>query len=129
MANQGGYTAFPPSPTGEYQGSPTYPNMGYNPSQGYQGYPNSPGYPPHSTTHVVVAPGATGGNKCPFCNEFSGNVVRSTCGCVACAWAIGLFLTIPFLTCLPCCVDGCRDKELVCPSCGGVKSIIPANCC
>ena len=97
-------------------------------SNQYNAFPPPPspyGYPPQGP--IVVT--AVHGNKCPFCGEHSGNVVRATCGCVGCAWGVCLLFTVPILFWLPCCIDGCMDHEMVCPNCNGVKNVIPANCC
>ncbi len=69
------------------------------------------------------------GTPCQFCGTGTGQIVRKKVGCVAIAWGICLFWFTGFLCCLPCCMDGCKDSELVCVKCQQVKNTIPANCC
>ena len=87
----------------------------------------------------VVQPGPTiikidgnnnnNGTPCQFCGTNTGQIVRKKVGCVAILWGLCLLWTTGFLCCLPCCMDGCKDSELVCTKCQQVKNTIPANCC
>lgn len=69
------------------------------------------------------------GSPCQFCGTNTGQIVRKKVGCVAIAWGVCLFWFTGFLCCIPCCMDGCKDSELVCIKCQQVKNTIPANCC
>jgi len=69
------------------------------------------------------------GSPCQFCGTNTGQIVRKKVGCVAIAWGVCLFWFTGFLCCIPCCMDGCKDSELVCVKCQQVKNTIPANCC
>lgn len=69
------------------------------------------------------------GTPCQFCGTSTGQIVRKKVGCVAIAWGLCLFWFTGILCCLPCCMDGCKDSELVCVKCQQVKNTIPANCC
>ena len=69
------------------------------------------------------------GSPCQFCGTNTGQIVRKKVGCVAIAWGLCLLWFTGFLCCLPCCMDGCKDSELVCVKCQQVKNTIPANCC
>ncbi len=69
------------------------------------------------------------GTPCQFCGTATGQIVRKTVGCAAIAWGLCLFWFTGFLCCIPCCMDGCKDSELVCVKCQQVKNTIPANCC
>ena len=70
-----------------------------------------------------------GGTPCQFCGTNTGQIVRKKVGCVAIAWGFCLLWTTGFLCCLPCCMDGCKDSELVCVKCQQIKTTVPANCC
>ena len=69
------------------------------------------------------------GTACQFCGTNTAQIVRKTVGCVAIAWGCCLFYFTMCLCFLPCCMDGCKDSELVCVKCQQVKTTIPANCC
>ena len=69
------------------------------------------------------------GTPCQFCGTNTPQITRKTVGCVAVAWGVCLLWTTGFLCCLPCCMDTCKDTELVCVKCQQVKNTIPANCC
>ncbi len=69
------------------------------------------------------------GTPCKFCGTNTPQIVRKKVGCVAIAWGLCLLAATGFLCCLPCCMDGCKDSELVCVKCQQVKNTIAANCC
>lgn len=69
------------------------------------------------------------GTMCNHCGKKSTNVVRRKVGCTAIAWGICLFWFTGILCCIPCCMDGCKDSELVCVNCQNVKGVIEARCC
>lgn len=68
------------------------------------------------------------GTKCPTCNEYTNNILRTVAGCVTWSWCICLAFTTGCCF-IPFCVDGCKDVEQVCERCSAVKGVIPANCC
>lgn len=70
-----------------------------------------------------------GGNYCISCGMPTESVSRQTLGFVACAWIVGLLLTVPMIACIPCCCDNCKDIEVVCVRCGMMKNRVPAYCC
>ncbi len=70
-----------------------------------------------------------GGSPCQLCGTNTAQVTRKKVGCVAIMWGICLLWTTGFLCCLPCCMDSCKDTELVCVKCQQVKTTIEANCC
>jgi hypothetical protein len=69
------------------------------------------------------------GAPCQFCSTNTGQIVRKKVGFVAIAWGCCLLYFTGILCCLPCCMDGCKDSELICVKCHQVKNTIPANCC
>lgn len=68
-------------------------------------------------------------SKCGYCNKETDNVMRTKIGGVTIAWCCFLMITTGFLFWIPCCVDSCKDTEVVCQQCTLVKTTIPANCC
>ena len=68
------------------------------------------------------------GSPCQFCATNTGQIVRKKIGCTAIAWGIFLLWLTGVLCCIPCCMDGCKDTELICIKCQQVKSTIPARC-
>jgi len=69
------------------------------------------------------------GTPCQFCGTNTAQITRRKVGCVAILWGLCLLWTTGFLCCLPCCMDNCKDTEIVCVKCQQVKNVIPANCC
>jgi hypothetical protein len=80
-------------------------------------------------TIITIKNDDNDGSPCQFCGQSTGQIVRKKVGCVAIAWGLCLFWFTGILCCIPCCMDGCKDSELVCVKCHQVKNTIPANCC
>ena len=117
---QPGYGAPPPP---QY-GAPGYGAPGY----GAPGY----GYPPPQQagpTVIHINNDDNDGTPCQFCGTNTNHTCRRKVGCVAIAWGVCLFWFTGILCCLPCCIDGCKDVEMVCIRCQNVKGTIEANCC
>ena len=56
--------------------------------------------------------------------------MRTKVGSVTIAWCCFLgLITAGTLFWIPCCVDSCKDTEVVCHGCGLVKTKVEANCC
>ncbi len=72
-----------------------------------------------------------GGAYCPDCGQKTNDTQRKTTGCKG--WVCILTLCIltggGLLCFLPCCIDSCKDTEVVCSRCGHVKNTIPASIC
>ena len=115
------------------------PMYGQPPMQPMYGQPMQPMYgQPMMPPPPMVQPGPTiikidggrnDGTNCQFCGTNTGQIVRKKVGCVAILWGLCLFWFTGFLCCLPCCMDGCKDSEIVCTKCQQIKQTIPANCC
>ena len=135
----------PPPNYGQPYGQPAYgqqPSYGQQP-YGQQTYGQQPGFGQSQLNYGQMPPPNYGqqgptiihvnndddGTPCQFCGGNTDHVCRRTIGCVAIAWGCCLFYFTGFLCCLPCCIDGCKDVELVCIKCQNVKNTIPANCC
>lgn len=118
---QPGYGAPPP---------PGYGAPGYGaPAYGQPAY-GAPGYgAPQGPTVIHISNDDNDGTPCQFCGTNTTHIIRRKVGCVAIAWGCCLFYFTGILCCLPCCIDGCKDTELICVKCQNVKSTIPANCC
>lgn len=90
-------------------------------------------YPPQQPQQqgptIITLNNQNNGTPCQFCGTNTGQIVRKKVGCVAIAWGVCLFWFTGVLCCIPCCMDGCKDSELVCVKCNQVKSTIQANCC
>jgi len=69
------------------------------------------------------------GSPCQFCGTSTGQIIRKKVGCVAIAWGICLFWFTGVLCFIPCCMNGCKDSELICVKCQQVKNTIPASLC
>lgn len=113
-------------------GQPGYVQPGYvQPVYGQPGFVPPP--PPAQNGPTIITIGDKNnhndGTPCQFCGTNTAQIVRKKVGCVAIAWGICLLWTTGILCCLPCCMDGCKDTELVCVKCQQVKNTIPANCC
>merc|ERR1711974_3267 len=98
---------------------------------GYQQPMMQPQYQPQQQGPTIIHIDNDGpdGSPCQFCGTNTGQIVRKKVGCVAIAWGCCLLYFTGILCCLPCCMDGCKDSELVCVKCHQVKNTIPANCC
>lgn len=119
----------PPPMYGQPYGQPyVQPGYGVPPPPPAYGY----GAPPPAFGPTVIEihdHDDDDGTPCPYCGTKTSHITRRKVGCVAIAWGFCLFFTTGFLCCLPCCMDGCQDVQLICVKCQSVKSTIPANCC
>ena len=112
-------------------GQPGYgqppPMYGQQPGYGMQ----QPGYgaPQQPTVIMVNNDNDNDGTPCKYCGTNTEHITRRKVGCVAIAWGCCLLYFTGVLCCLPCCIDGCKDVELICVKCQNVKNVIPANCC
>ena len=120
MYGQPGYGA-PPPVYGYQQPGYGQPAYGAPPAYGFQ--------QPAGPTIIHINNDDNDGTPCQFCGTDTTNFARRTVGTVAIAWGCCLFFSTGFLCCLPCCIDGCKDVELICVKCQNVKSTIPASCC
>lgn len=80
----------------------------------------------------IAGAGSSSGTACPTCRKDTPNIPRKKVGCVTVAWCLCLLFTVGGwgLCLIPCCCnDNCKDTELVCQICQGVKQTIKANCC
>ena len=129
-------------------GQPQYgqPQMGYGQQPGFQqpGFqqpvfqpafqqppPQQFGFhppPQQGPTVIHINNDNDDGTPCQFCGSKTSHITRRKVGCVAIAWGFCLLVT-GVCWWLPCCMDGCKDVELVCVKCQSVKGVIPANCC
>eukprot|EP00919_Chromeraceae_sp_WS-2016_P052641 GHVR01124965.1.p1 GENE.GHVR01124965.1~~GHVR01124965.1.p1 ORF type:complete len:122 (+),score=14.47 GHVR01124965.1:389-754(+) len=109
------------------------PGFGQPPPQGYGQPMQQQQYMPppiqQGPTVIHVAGNNDSGTPCPFCGTDTDHIPRKKIGCVTIAWACCLFYFTGFLCCIPCCMDGCKDTELVCIKCHQPKMTIQANCC
>lgn len=112
-------------------GQPAYGQPMYGqPAFGQPGF-ISPPPPPQQTGPTIITLGGNNdnGTPCQFCGTNTNQIIRRKVGCVAIMWGVCLFVSTGFLCCLPCCLDNCKDTELVCVQCQQIKNTIPANCC
>ena len=109
---------------------PMQPMYG-QPMQPMYGQPMMPPPPmvQQGPTIIKIDGGNNSGTNCQFCGTNTGQIVRKKVGCVAILWGLCLLWFTGFLCCLPCCMDGCKDSEIVCTKCQQIKQTIPANCC
>ena len=123
------YGQPPPPNYGQPYGQQPYGQPGYGqPPPPNYGHMPPPNYGQQGPT-IIHVNNDDDGTPCQFCGGNTDHVCRRTIGCVAIAWGCCLFYFTGFLCCLPCCIDGCKDVELVCIKCQNVKNTIPANCC
>ena len=103
---------------------PTQPNYNQPMMQ-----PQYPQYPQQQGPTIIRIDhhGHTSDTPCPFCGKATGQVTRRSCGAVAVIW--GLFLSFWCCCCIPCCMDSCKDTEIVCITCKNIKTTVPATCC
>ncbi len=98
-------------------------NQGFQPNnQGFQqnnqGFqPNNQGFEPNGKLH------------CPFCGKWTESFPKKIAGGVTYAWCICLFFFTGIFCCVPFCVGGCKDTQMVCVVCQQAKARIPAKCC
>lgn len=109
-------------PPGYGQQPPPYGQPGY-------GQPPPPQYGQQGPTVIHINNDDNDGTPCQFCGGNTNHITRRKVGCVAIAWGCCLLYFTGILCCLPCCIDGCKDVELICVKCQNVKNTIPANCC
>ena len=132
----------PPPPIYQNPGyqQPSYDNPYGQPAYGQSPPMNygSPGYNPVPPPNYGQNQGPTiihinndndTGTPCQFCGTSTDHITRRSVGCVAIAWGCCLFYFTGILCCLPCCIDGCKDVELICTKCHNVKNTIQASCC
>lgn len=112
-------------------GQPSYGQPMYGqPMYGQPGFMAPPPPPQNGPTIIKISDNhQNNGTPCQFCGTNTGQLTRKTVGCVAVMWGICLLWTTGILCCLPCCMDNCKDTELVCVKCQQIKNTIPANCC
>ena len=123
------YGQPPPPNYGQPYGQQPYGQPGYGqPPPPNYGHMPPPNYGQQGPT-IIHVNNDDDGTPCQFCAGNTDHVCRRTIGCVAIAWGCCLFYFTGILCCLPCCIDGCKDVELVCIKCQNVKNTIPANCC
>ena len=123
------YGQPPPPNYGQPYGQQPYGQPGYGqPPPPNYGHMPPPNYGQQGPT-IIHVNNDDDGTPCQFCGGNTDHVCRRTIGCVAIAWGCCLFYFTGFLCFLPCCIDGCKDVELVCIKCQNVKNTIPANCC
>lgn len=119
---------------------PPYGQPGYGqPAYGQPGYGMPPPPPPMygggyqqqpaGPTIIHINNDDDDGTLCQMCGKKTTHIARKKMGCVAWGWVCCLLWTTGFFCWLPCCMDGCKDTELVCVSCNNVKTNIQANCC
>lgn len=111
-------------------GQPVYGMQPIQPMYGGAGFVQPPPAPVNTGPTIINIGGndSDNGPKCPNCQKHAGQIPKKKIGCTAILWCICLLPT-GFLWCLPCCMDGCKDTELICTACQTVKNTIPANCC
>ena len=118
-----------------YGQAPMQPMYGQAPMQPMYGQPmyGQPGYmsqppPPmqQGPTIITINGNNNNGTPCQFCGTNTHNATRKKVGCVAILWGLLLLWLTGFLCCLPCCMDQCKDTELVCTKCQQIKTTIPA---
>jgi hypothetical protein len=62
-------------------------------------------------------------SKCELCRKETDNVMRNKVGPITIAWCCFLgAISGCTLFWIPCCVDSCKDTEVVCQGCGLVKT-------
>lgn len=110
---------------------PMQPMYGQPPMQPMYNQPVYMPPPPvqQGPTIITISGNNNNGTPCQFCGTNTHNVTRKKVGCVAILWGLLLLWLTGFLCCLPCCMDQCKDTELVCSKCQQIKTIIPAQCC
>lgn len=111
------------------------PNQGFQPNQANQAFahqqpgfqPNNQGFQPNNQGYSPNGP--NGQLHCPFCGRWTDTFPKKVAGGVTYIWCFALFLLTGIFCCIPFCVDGCQDTNMVCVVCQGVKARIEANCC
>lgn len=116
-----------------YYGQPPPPPVYGQPGYGMPPPPPVYGYgappPAMGPTIIQINDNDDDGTPCQYCGTKTSHITRRKVGCVAIGWCFCLLVTTGFLFWLPCCMDGCKDVELVCVKCQSVKNTISANCC
>ena len=105
-------------------------------------YPLLNGQPPAYPNQIIPPPSTVifinnGNNNdsnatyCRQCKTKTENIPRRKVGRVTIVWSFVLaFIGLPCcLCCIPFCNDDCKDLEVVCMVCDGVKETIQAQCC
>ena len=113
------------------QPAPVYGQPMYGqPMYGQPGFMQPP--PPQvqqGPTIITIQGNNNDGSSCQFCGTNTGNMIRKKVGCTAILWGLFLLWLTGFLCCLPCCMDSCKDTEIVCIKCNQIKNEIPASFC
>jgi hypothetical protein len=65
--------------------------------------------------------------KCEACRNTDWTKVNYQVGCTAISW--GVFLTMGFVCCLPCCLDPYKDAKHACGRCGRDLGVYKRPCC
>ena len=55
---------------------------------------------------------------CYSCSKPEVSQAKYKMGTCSWIWCVGLFFTLPILSCVPCCFDDCKDVVHACPECG-----------
>lgn len=107
------------------------PNYGQPPAYGYQQPPPGQTIIIQNNADPTITNMMTIGkiSECEMCRRETDNVMKTKIGGVTLAWCCCLFLTTGIFFWIPCCMDSCKDTEVVCQSCHLIKTTIPANCC
>ena len=66
---------------------------------------------------------------CVYCRRDTDSFPKKIPGGVTWMWCFGLFLFTGVFCCVPFCVDGCQDTQVVCVNCQGVKTTVEPNTC
>lgn len=110
-------------------GQPMQQPMYGQPMYGQPGFIQPPPPQQQGPTIIAITGNNNDGSPCQFCGTNTPQIARRKVGCVAILWGLFLLWTTGFLCCLPCCMDQCKDTEIVCTKCQQVKNTIPADCC
>lgn len=85
------------------QSIPPYGNM--NPPPAYTGTYPSPMPPPQ----IIVVGQQDTSTLCRNCGRNTQGIANRTLGLVGGLTVLALIITVPIISCIPCCCDGCKD--------------------
>lgn len=68
-------------------------------------------------------------SPCHFCQQNTNNYLKKIPGGVTWMWCLGLFIFTGICCCLPFCIDGCQDIQMLCANCHGVKGTWESSGC